>query len=181
MKHSLVVALILSSLVAGVSHAETATESSKRIAEAVEAFKPLAASGVDVYEVKPGSAKQMLLALALKEQIIDSAKDFELVSTDKAWQGDSGNWGLETMKGAFSYILFVDQETLKEMSSKERAELEQNRKAAKAAFPLLMNTGVQFGVVPMGAVQCGYRYAALAILDTHSGKIYVFSKEPSGC
>ncbi len=181
MKHSLVVALILSSLVAGVSHADTATESSKRIAEAVEAFKPLAGSGVDVYEVKPGSAKQMLLALALKEQIVESAKDFELVSTKEAWQGDSGNWGLETMKGAFSYILSVDQDALKEMSSKDRAQLEKNLQAAKAAFPLLMNTGVQFGVVPLGAVQCGYRYAGLAILDTQYGKIYVFAKEPSGC
>jgi hypothetical protein len=185
MKISAISALLLSSLLAaGISHAEsraTARESSQRIAEAVEAFKPLAGSGVEVYQVIPGSAKQMLLELALQEQIIDSAEDFELSSGSDVWEADSLNWGLEMMKGAYSYITAVDQDQLKEMTPKERARLEQNLKAAKAAFPLLMNTGVQFGVVPMGAVQCGVRFQALAILDVKSGKIYVFAREGSGC
>jgi hypothetical protein len=55
-----------------------------------------------------------------------------------------------------------------------------NIKAAKKAFSLLMDTGVKFGVAPMGAVQCGGTFASLAIIDPE-GTIYLFSKEASGC
>ena len=164
-----------------------AQDASSKIAKAVKIFAPLAESGVANKKVKPASSvKEMLLALALKEKYVDNEEDFSWVGkSGSAWEADSTNWGETSMKGAYEYVTSLDS-TRKEYldepgNEKEKAKVLKQIEAAKAAFKLLLNTGVEFGVAPIGAVQCGVTFAALAIIDPATGKIYLFAKEGSGC
>ena len=163
---------------------KSAKQASKDIEAAVEAIKALAESGVDQYKVKPGSSvKEMLLELAIKEDYSTDENDFSWVGkSNSAWEGDSTNWGETTMKEAYSYIFSpIEENEGGEENVEETAEYKETVKKGKEAFELLLGTGVMFGVAPLGAVQCGFRYAGLAIIDPHTGKIYIFAKEGSGC
>lgn len=162
-------------------------QASKRIQEAVDAISPLAESGVRVVRIKPArTVRDALMAVALKEKYIEEEKEFIWAGrSSDAWGADTMSWGEATMKEAYSYMTELDdqrKEILDEKGNeKEKAKIERQVKKAKEAFELFMHTGVQFGLAPMGAVQCGVTFAALAIIDPHSGKVYLFSKEDSGC
>ena len=171
-----------------LSSAATAVSPSKRIETAVDAFSPLAKTGVSEFKVKPAaSVKAALYALAIKEGYSTDESDFSWVGdSSDAWEADSTHFGETTMKAAYSYIMSPDSDadvnnenTPEARAAKKKAAAD--LKAAKEAFKLLIGSGVQFGVVPMGAVQCGVTFAALAIIDPATGKIYVFAKEGSGC
>lgn len=161
-------------------------EASARIKRAVDGIKPIAQSGVEVFKVKPGTVKEMLFAVGVKDGIVESKNDFNWVgSSDSAWEGDSLNWGTTTMKGAYNYLFKNDnvEDGLKQddEDGKDTKEYMAKVKAAKEAFKLFLGTGVEFGVTPLGAVQCGFRYAGLAVIDMNSGTVYIFSIEGSGC
>ena len=175
---------LIGSLSLGAVPAKTA---SKRIAQAVDIISPLARSGVREYKTKPAkSVKAALLALAFKEKYISEVSEFSWVGdSNEAWDADSTNWGETTMKGAYDYVTHEDADYLEYLKEpeqkKELAQWQKSLKQSKAAFKKLVGTGVKFGVAPLGAVQCGVTFAALAIIDPHTGKIYVFAREGSGC
>ena len=160
---------------------------SKRISDFVKVITPLAESGVDEHKGKPTrSVREALLALSLKTGYNSEESEFNWVGkSNDAWEADSTNFGEESMKGAYDYVTELDEsyeESLNEPGNeKEKAKVLAAIKKAKDSFRLLLNTGVMFGVAPMGAVQCGVTFAALAIIDPHTGKIYLFAKEGSGC
>lgn len=179
---------ILTLVLTGTLHAsENKAEASKRIAKAVKVFAPLAQSGMTTYKGKPTTnIKAALLSMALKEKYISEESEFSWVGkSDEVWGADSMGWGEATMKDAYSYVTEVNSDYLESLKAegkeKEMAQYLQNIKAAKDAFKLLLNSGVMFGVAPIGAVQCGVTFAALVIIDPHSGTSYVFAKEGSGC
>lgn len=159
-------------------------DSSQIISEIVEAITPLARSGVDTYEVTPGSSvKEMLYALALKLDVVEDESDFNWVeglSDEAAWEPDSTNWGETTLEDAISYITTVDEDYEEGLNKKDKLKYKNNIKKAVEAVKLFEDTGVLFGVVPLGAAQGGVQLAALAIIDPSTGTIYVFSKEGSG-
>lgn len=164
-----------------------AREASKKIGKAVDAISALAQSGVEEFKVKPKSTvKAMLFELALKTGYVSDESEFSWVgSSADAWEADSTNWGETTMKDAYSYIMDLEEYDRDELdqpgNEKKKEKFESKVRNVKKAFELFMHTGVQFGIAPMGAVQCGVTFAALAIIDPHTGKIYVFKREGSGC
>lgn len=165
----------------------TPKEASKRIEAAANVFSEIAESGMTEYVVTPTkSVRAALLELALAQGMIDSKADFSWKGkSNEAWEADSTNWGETTMKDAYSYITEIDPDRERSLDdagdTAGKAKLLGQIEDAKAAFKTLLHTGVQFGVVPMGAVQCGVTFAALAILDPYTGKIYTIAKEGSGC
>jgi hypothetical protein len=169
--------------------AETTTQKSARIAQAVKAMSPAALSGVDTFKTKSNqTVKAALLELAVKFGYIESAEEFNWERSehyDNPWDGESNLYGAATMKEAYEYITRVDQDHLQYFietdDKKAIAAYMAKIEKAKEGFQLLLNTGVKFGVVPFGAVQCGFTLSALAIIDPHTGKIYIFQKEGSGC
>lgn len=176
-------ALAALTLAASPTLAAPKPTNSQKIAKAVKAFEPLAGSGVEIYTVKPNqSVKDSLLELSLQKGYSSDAEDFSWVGKeDSAWEADSTNFGETTMKQAYSYITELDPIFDENDDAQGKAEAVKNIARAKKAFPLLMKTGVTFGVAPFGAVQCGVTFAALAIIDPAKGKIYLFAKEGSGC
>lgn len=149
------------------------------IERAIQALQPLARSGISEFQIaRPErSVKKSLLALALQEQLADSEADFNWDESGKsAWYPDGNLWAQTDMANAYAYVLMLeeDEDMTKQEAAREKA-------AARQAFDLLQNTGVQFGVAPLGAVQCGVRFAGLAIVNPHNGKIYIFAREGSGC
>ena len=138
----------------------SAKTASARIKKAVNAMAPLAQSGVQEFKIKPTkSIKEAMLALALKSKSIDDESDFSWSGKDgDAWGADSSSWGETTMKGAYSYVTELDDAYAEELSQpgseKEKAKVErQLEKAKEEAFKHLLNTGVMFGIAPMGAVR----------------------------
>lgn len=170
------------SVLAVSSYAQSAS-SSKKIAEAVKSFKGVAESGIEVVQLRPNvSLKGALVQLAFKKQYIDSVEEMNWVgNSSEAWEADSANFGETTMKGAYQYLISIDKDLYADLEPKDKMALLANVKKAKEGFKLLMNTGVKFGVVPFGAVQCGVTFSALAVYDPSSGKLYIISKEGSGC
>ncbi len=173
--------VIISSAALGAKRV-TPKAASQRIQEFVEAVSPLALSGVEVIKVKPTkSVKEALLAVAWKQKYISEESEFSWVGhSNDAWGADTMSWGETTMKEAYAYVTELDSNFEPE-NEKEKLKVEANIKKAKAAFKKLLNTGVLFGLAPLGAVQCGVTLAALAIIDPHTGKVYLFAKEGSGC
>lgn len=151
-------------------------QASQNIAEAVKGLKPLAGSGVKVVKVEAGlSVRDTLEAVSVKEGYTSEGEGISWVGKkDSAWEADSTNFGETDMKGAYAYI-FQKEEDGSETAPAAKVA------AGKEAFKLLLGTGVKFGVAPLGAVQCGVTFAALAIIDPNTGKVYLFSKEGSGC
>lgn len=186
---ALLFTLVAVILAGGNAHAAKKTssleENSKKIEKAVIGMSALAQSGVEEFKVKPTTdVKAALLDLALSEAYIEKADEMYWYENGDQWGADSMGWGPATMSEAYSYIMTRDEGDLEylheEGNEKLLAQYEADLKAAKLAFKDLLNTGVKFGVAPMGAVQCGVTFAALAIIDP-AGKIYLFKAEGSGC
>ncbi len=158
-------------------------DSSQKIAQAVKMMKGMALSGVSIHNVKPAtSIKGWMYNLAVKEKHIDNPSDFNWVGeNNEAWSADSMSWGSTNMKGAYAYVTEFEDGYLDALDQRDKAKAFLDQKRAKEAFKLLLKTGVLFGLAPMGAIQCGVTFAALAIVDPQSGKIYLFAKEGSGC
>ncbi len=156
---------------------------SENIAKAVKAFRPLAQSGVETVKVKKAkTTKEWLFNLAVKKGYSSDESDFSWVgNSSDAWAADSTNFGSTTMKDAYSYITQVDKEYLEGLTETKKQKYLKDVQAAKDAFKLLLNTGVKFGVAPMGAIQCGVTFAALAIIDPETNTIYLIAREGSGC
>lgn len=182
---------LISSLVAlllcspAFSAEETDAQKSKRIEAAVKVIKRLSQSD-KVYKVTPDqSIKDSLFEIAEQEQLDseDFANSYTTDSTE-VWEVDSLKWGSETMKGAYSYIFNFD---FNEVSHQDDDDQEDHAKIkeliddAKLAFKDLVNSGVQFGVGPTGAVQCGVRFQALYIINKYNGKVHEIVLEGSGC
>lgn len=155
---------------------------SQRISQAVDAIAPLALTGVAVHKISASKArtvKSALRELAIKADIYETENEWNWVGSDSSiWNIDESAFGQTTMKAAYSYIM---SQTDEYASDEEVAEYKKNLPAARNGFKLFLGTGVLFGVVPMGAVQCGVQFPALAIIDPHTGNIYIFSREGSGC
>ena len=178
---------------AAASNAEM--DPSESIALAVAGISHLAESGVEEHSVTPAVlVKGAVPSTYVHDALEELAYQVQLTPEDsfpwvgnspEAWDADSTNWGETNMKRAYSYIMMLDPELERNLQQpgmeKELKKMKAQLKKAHKAFQLFLGTGVQFGVVPLGAVQCGVQFAALAILDPHTGKIWVFSKEGSGC
>lgn len=164
-----------------------AKEASKRIEAFAAAIRPLAESGVREVKVKPTkSVKAALLELAIKESGLDEEGfNSNWVEDPDAWEPDSSNYSETTMKAAYAHIFKLDDDYKSSLNDagneKAKIKIESALKKGKAAFKRLMNTGVMFGVAPFGGVQCGVQFPALAIIDPHTGKIFLFAKDGTGC
>jgi hypothetical protein len=160
---------------------------SDKIEEAVNTLNPLAQSGIQVLKVNPTmSVKTALLELAFQTGYISEESEFSWQGTSpSAWEVDSSNWGEATFKDAYEYITYLDKDYVDYLNDAgnevEKANVYKAIETAKDTFKTLQETGVLFGVAPMGAVQCGVTFAALTIIDPVTGKIYIVSKEGSGC
>lgn len=186
---TLLFALVSVCLASGSAFAKNKTstleENSKKIEQAVEGMSALAQSGVEEFKIKPTEdVKAALTELALNEGYVEKAEEMSWYENGDQWGADSMGWGPADMSDAYSYIMTRDERDLdylrEEGNEKLLAQYESDLKAAKLAFKGLLNTGVKFGVAPLGAVQCGVTFAALAIIDP-AGKIYLFKAEGSGC
>lgn len=160
---------------------------SKTIADAVKAFSALA-EGVQEFKIKPTkNIKEAMKQLALQERD-ESAEEFDESWTGEdsdAWGADSSAWGSASMKGAYNYIVKFNfmEERFQGFDDPENElrKLQPKLAAARAAFKNLLGTGVMFGIAPMGAIQCGVTFAALAVVDPYTGKVTLISMEGSGC
>lgn len=126
------------------------------------------------FKVKPASPLEMIKEVAEQLQYEDFTYDAE-----SAIEGDSGAWGIIKMSQAIGWVsgaeAFIYDQDGNEI---------QNSVIAKKASDLvksLVGTGVVFGAGPFGAVQCGFTYPALIIMDTEAGVVYTFETEGSGC
>ncbi len=164
-----------------------ADDRSERIEKVVDSFSQFAQSGVHVYKVKPArTVKAMVLELAIQIGNAEDESDLGWVENENdAWEADSSNWAETEMKTAYEYMTTFDEYYLEQLNEPgqeaEKARVMAEMKKAKEDFKLFLNSGVKFGVGPMGAVQCGVTFAALLIIDPATGKIYSFAKEGSGC
>ncbi len=160
---------------------------SELIRQAVNNLEPLARSGISEYEVKSAkTVKSALYELALQTEYVSEESEFSWVGTsNSAWEGDSTNWGETTLADAKSYLTDLTDEDKEFLDQPENAKLKvevyKSIKDSNNTFKTLSKAGALFGVAPMGAVQCGFTYAALTVIDPISGKIYIISKEGSGC
>lgn len=176
--------LFFSLLISIAAFGQTPAEKSKAIADAYRAFAAIA-EGSSTFQVKPTkSVYAALKEIAESEQVEDFAADW-VGESDQAWEADSTRWGSTTMKSAYGYIVGFDFiENRFAGSDNPQAELKKlmpKINKAKAAFKSLLGTGVMFGVGPLGAVQCGVRFASLLMIDPHTGKVYSIIMEGSGC
>lgn len=177
--------LILVSLVF-TAHTSQAQNISKRIATAADILASIS-EGSNMYTVKAGAPKAMLLEFGLNEQIVESEEDFEASwkgLSGNAWEADSMNWGLENLSGAQSYITNALDQALEngEQTDADKVKFADGLLKVKKAFNILKSIkSVKFGVAPTGAVQCGVTFPSLLILDTENGKIHQIIMEGSGC
>ena len=156
------------------------TEQTMKVDAAIEMIRPLAGSGVSFEKVSPSEdVKTALLKLGVQVGYIESEEEMSWSGTsDDAWDGDSTNWGETTAAKAIEYI----GGTYDDESGQYKYQVgSENQIVAQKAVELLQQTGVLFGVVPLGAIQCGFTYAALAIIEPSTGRIFIFSRESSGC
>jgi hypothetical protein len=150
-----------------------ATVDSKRIKSvSAQLAKMLPSSN---YRVKAASPLEMMKAFAKDELNYDDF--FYDVAT--ATEGDSSAWGIIKMGSVLGWLYSAEIFTVNE----EGNEIQHSPKAKKAVdlVKSLNGSGVVFGAGPFGAVQCGFTYPALMIIDTAAGVIYTFETERSGC
>lgn len=147
---------------------------SKKIAKvSVELAKLLPNS--QKFKLKPASPLEMMKELAYGPL---EMSDFQY-DAETATEGDSSAWGIIKMVTAVRWV--EGSEYLNRDANGD--EIKNSVKALKAAALVrsLVGTGVVFGAGPFGAVQCGFTYPALLIIDTEAGVIYTFETEGSGC
>lgn len=159
---------------------------SKRIKFAVSLLTSISESS-DTYKVKPGTVKEMMYALALKEGRVESEKEFNdnwVGDSGDAWGADNMNWGSENAAGAKSYITSALEQALEdsEQTDADKIKFAEGMQKAKQAFGILRSIkSVVYGVAPMGAVQCGVTFSSLMIIDSETGEMYQIIMEGSGC
>ncbi len=179
---TLILAFFSILLFTNVSHAADA----QRIAFAAKILAGIA-QGSHTHQVSPGDVKSMLLEFGLKEQMVESEKDFESswkANSSAAWEADSMNWGTDTAQGALSYIKTALEQDLEgsEHQDTDKIKFADGTVAAKRAFGILKSIkSVKYGVAPTGAVQCGVTFSSLFISDTATGTMYQIIMEGSGC
>ena len=183
MKHFV---LILTMLVSTSVFAKNA-DIQRRIDSAAAILADIA-HGSETFTVAPSTdAKAMMRELAIKNDMVESAEDFEAQWTDKsndAWGADEMLWALDTSAGAYSYISSALESDLEisERTDKDKMTYANGILALKKAFGILNSIkSVKYGVAPIGAVQCGVTFPALLIIDTENGKVHQITMESSGC
>lgn len=155
--------------------------------EAANLLSSIAEQSVSFNVQSNVDVKSMISEAALAHYGVESKVEFEqswVGSGSEAWQPDSSNWGAETFDGASGYVKTALADTLGAAGDEESAvdTYNANLVKAKKAFQILRTLkNVQYGVGPVGAVQCGIRFAALLILDTDSGEVIEIVMEGSGC
>lgn len=159
----------------------------RQIQSIVRAVGSLAQSGLKEYRVRPGrSVRSMLLEMGMQDGYVSEESDFSWVGrSEEAWDAGSTNWGETNLSGAIRYLTTLDEayaEELKEPGREaERARVEQQVTRVRSVLLGLRGSAIKFGVVPLGAVQCGHGFAALALINPFSGKITVIKMENSDC
>lgn len=182
-RYALASIIFISALQSSAAQAQTVSE---RIAKAAE-FLAETASASTSYQVKPGSPKDMIKELAMKESSYESEEDFEdnwVTNPNEAWEADSSNWAEESFSGARSYVSSAIDEAYdqSDKTNEDKINYAEKREMMRRGFTILRSIpSVRFGVAPLGAIQCGVTFGALLILDTASGKIHQISMEGSGC
>ncbi|AFY00902.1 hypothetical protein [Bdellovibrio bacteriovorus] len=166
------------------SFAKDATYTSRKLQYALEILTSITEES-KVTKVQPNKdIKAMMIEYGIKEGALESAEDFNWVDDNSAWEGDSTKWGRDTLEGAKSYVIAVLEQRLEysDNNSADKVTFADNYMKAQHAFSLLNEIkGIQYGVGPVGAVQCGGQYAALLIIDPITGTIYTIIMEASGC
>jgi hypothetical protein len=179
---SLMLALVCFGLSFSTAQADHVTpkQASARIKRVVEAFEPLAWSGVTHYKVKAGlSVRATLEAIAKKL----GHEEFTWATEEKdAWEADSTLWGWTNLRGARSYLTTIE-DAFWEVAGEngKREKLEAQFEKAKLELSKFDHTGVTFGIAPLGATQCGIQFAALVVIDSRTGNVWVVAMEGSGC
>lgn len=170
-----------------VSASAKAPSVQERITRAAQILAGIS-EGSDTIKVKPDTdPKAMLLEYGLREQLVESAEDFEanwVGDKGDAWGADSMNWGLETLAGAQSYIEGALQMRLEESegTDQDKIKFADGMMASSKAFQVLRSIkSVRYGVAPTGAVQCGVTFPSLFIIDTENGEMHQIIMEGSGC
>jgi hypothetical protein len=158
---------------------------SKRIKFAVSLLSSISEGG-STFKVKPGTVKQMLLQLAMNEQGEDEKEfnDSWLGDNDDAWGADTSSWGSTDVVEGKSYVVSALEQALEdgEQTDANKIKFAEGMQKAKQAFAILRSIKtVQYGLAPMGAVQCGVTFASLMIMDSETGEIYQIIMEGSGC
>ncbi len=160
---------------------------SRTIEQAVAQLSQIAQE-TRVTQVQPSTdVKGMVREFALAAGEVESAEEFEASwqgDNAAAWQGDSTNWGSSDLKGASEYVLSVLEQNLEysEQTTEDKVAFSEAYLKAQNAFSLLRHIKtVKYGVGPVGAVQCGFQFAALLVIDSETGKVYTIIMEGSGC
>lgn len=182
----LIYSVLLISMISTSATAATGTaERKSRISNAADWLTDVAES-VSPLQLTPGEIKLAMHDLAVKEQGM-SEEEFEenwLADDSDAWAADSGAWGFDTAAGARAYIEGVLHENLDqgEKTDEEKIKYADAMISVERAFSLIgYDKTIQYGVAPMGAVQCGVTFAELIIVDTKTGEAYEVVMEGSGC
>lgn len=167
--------------------AESVKDKADGIADAVRDISPLS-EGVEEFTIKPTRSVKEAMRQVFVNEKYDDGENFDdhwVGESASKWEGDTSNWGSATMKEAYDYVINFDFEEERfgnaEDSKEELRKIQPLIQKAKLGFKKMLGTGVMFGVAPMGAVQCGFTFPALAIVDPHSGKVYMLRMEGSGC
>lgn len=160
---------------------------SERIRLAAEILGGIAEES-QTFQVQPQQdPKAMLLEFALKEKLVESKEDFEsnwVGDQDEAWGGDSMLWGVDDLLGAEDYVVRNLEQRLEEgeQTDQDKIKYADAMLEAKRAISILRPIkSVRFGVIPTGAVQCGFTFASLLIIDMQSGEMHQIVMEGSGC
>lgn len=168
------------------TQAQARSATTLRIEKAADAIERIS-KNFNVIQVEPNQdVKEMILEMVIQQGDIETAEEFDdcwVVNDVDVWGADQMTWAEASAGEAFAYI-FDNEEVnreLEDMPTLQKREFLRKMSVAKIAFKDLKNTKVKFGVGPVGAVQCGVTFAALFMIDTETGKIYVISMEGSGC
>jgi hypothetical protein len=158
----------------------------ERIQAAIDALNSFA-EGAEVFQVTPADDEKAMLSQVAAKMELD-AQDFEDNwvgdDTNKAWEVDSGNWGVETRQGAQDYIMGSLDQVLEnpDLTDEQKIRYVDSKLKVEKAFTVLSYIkSIKYGVSAYGAVQCGVTFPSLMILDTKTGKAYQIIMEGSGC
>lgn len=174
--------LITTFLISTSSFAAKKPESA--LSKAMGSLGAIAVGGVQEYKIKPGNdLKTSLMTLAIQEGYVEDAAEFADQWTDNendAWEADSLNWGATDLEGGKSYVesVLADQQDY----APNKEEYKSSLKIAQKAFEQLKRLPhLQYGVVPMGAVQCGVTFPSLMVIDAKTGEALNLVMEGAGC
>ncbi len=180
----LISAILLISFLTTQAEAQVA-ERESRISRAATLLSDVAES-VSPVKLSPNEVKEAMKELAGERHAL-SAEEFEenWVGNDSdVWGADTASWGFDTAAGAQGYIEAAIKENFiqSEQTDQDKIKYADAMMKVDRAFSLLPpSKHIQYGVAPLGAVQCGVTFAELVILDTRTGEAYEVVMEGSGC